>query len=269
MLADSPTELIKRWPISRASRWHPALFSASCGGTNRRRCLIGSTSYHAEARSDFTTTNSRHSVTATWFIVSKDTAMPWTNTKREFGALAKFFHWSSAAAFIIAYAVVYYVIWFMDDMAPEALPVLNIHWVLGIIVGFLVLPRLLWRFANVQPDPPHGSRVEHVLAHVAHGGLYALLIVMPLTGYIGTDAATDFGLFKVPSFRETAVFGWIESGLGIDWDRFEPPVDAIHHFVGKWIAWTVVALHVAAALFHHLVRRDNVLTRMLPGRSAA
>nr|WP_283812591.1 cytochrome b/b6 domain-containing protein [Bradyrhizobium aeschynomenes] len=56
---------------------------------------------------------------------------------------------------------------------------------------------------------------------------------------------------------------------GVSWEAFEPPVDAIHHFVGKWIAWVVVGLHIAAALFHHLVRRDGVLTRMLPGRGSA
>ncbi|CCD88121.1 putative Cytochrome b561, bacterial/Ni-hydrogenase [Bradyrhizobium sp. ORS 285] len=195
--------------------------------------------------------------------------MPWTNTKLEFGAVAKIFHWTSAAAFIAAYAVVYYVIWFMDDTAPEVLPVLNIHWVLDMIVGLSVLPRLLWRLVNVQPDQPHASHAEAWLAESAHWGLYGLLILMPLTGYIGTDAPTDFGLFALPSFRETALFGWMESQWGITWEGFEPPVDAVHHFVGKWIAWVVVALHVAAALFHHVVRRDGVLTRMLPGRSVA
>ncbi|MGY3452978.1 cytochrome b [Bradyrhizobium sp. USDA 4353] len=195
--------------------------------------------------------------------------MPWKNTKLEFGAVAKLFHWTSAAAFIAAYAVVYYVIWFMDDNAPEVLPVFNVHWVLGMIVGLSVLPRLLWRLVNVQPDQPHGSHAEAWLAQSAHCGLYALLILMPLTGYIGTDAPTDFGLFALPSFRETTLFGWMESRWGITWEAFEPPVDAVHHFVGKWIAWVVVALHVAAALFHHVVRRDGVLTRMLPGRSAA
>ncbi|NPU14831.1 cytochrome b [Bradyrhizobium sp. 83002] len=195
--------------------------------------------------------------------------MPWKNTRMEFGAIAKFFHWTSAAAFIAAYAVVYYVIWFMDDTAPEVLPVLNVHWVLGIFVGVSVVPRLLWRLVNVQPDQPHASHAEAWLAHAAHLGLYALLILMPLTGYIGTDAATDFGAFAVPSFRETALFGWMESRWALSWEAFEPPVDAVHHFVGKWIAWVVVGLHVAAALFHHAVRRDGVLTRMLPGRPAA
>ena len=52
---------------------------------------------------------------------------------------------------------------------------------------------------------------------------------------------------------------------GFTWDEFEAPVDAVHHFLGKFVAWGVVALHVAAALYHHWVRRDGVLQRMWPG----
>lgn len=189
--------------------------------------------------------------------------MQWRNTAIHFGIAAKFFHWTSAAAFIAAYVVVYYVIWFMDDTSLESLPVLNIHWALGLLVGFLVLPRLLWRLLDMQPEDPPGSKLEHRLAHAAHWGLYGLLIVMPLTGYLGTGAPTDYGLFSVTGFNETSVFGWISHTFDLDWDAFEAPIDAVHHFLGKWVAWAVVTLHVAAALFHHWVRRDNVLTRML------
>ncbi|WP_369943375.1 cytochrome b [Xanthomonas medicagonis] len=192
--------------------------------------------------------------------------MQWRNTASRFGFLAKLFHWTTAAAFIGAYVVVYYVIWCMDDTSDASLPVLNIHWALGLLVGFLVLPRLLWRWLDVQPDDPPGSALEHRLAHAAHLGLYALLIVMPLTGYVGTGAATDFGLFRVTGFNDTALFGWISRHYQLSWEAFEAPIDAVHHFIGKWIAWLVVALHVAAALFHHWVRRDDVLARMLPWR---
>ncbi|MDA8455797.1 cytochrome b/b6 domain-containing protein [Acidovorax sp. GBBC 3334] len=191
--------------------------------------------------------------------------MQWHNTATRFGALAKCFHWTSAAAFIGAYAVVYYVIWFMDDTADESLPVLNIHWVLGLLVGFLVLPRLLWRWLDVQPEDPPGQALEHALAHAAHWALYGLLIVMPVTGYLGTGAPTDFGLFSVTGFNDTALFAWIHRTWGVGWEAFEAPVDAVHHFIGKFVAWAVVLLHVAAALFHHRVRRDGVLVRMLPG----
>ena len=196
--------------------------------------------------------------------------MQWRNNKTRFGAFAKLFHWTSAAAFIGAYIVVYYVIWFMDyDTQPESLLVLNIHWVLGLLVGFLVLPRLLWRLLDVQPEEPSGSKLEHWLAHVAHAGLYGLLIVMPLTGYLGTHASTDFGLFSVTGFNETALFAWISRTFDVTWEAFEMPIDVVHHFLGKWVGWGVVALHVAAALFHHRVRRDDVLTRMLPCSKAA
>ena len=192
--------------------------------------------------------------------------MRWTNTATRYGALAQFFHWTSAAAFIGAYAIVYYVIWFMDVMSDEALPVLNIHWALGLLVGALVLPRLLSRWLDVRPQDPPGSALEHALAHTAHWALYGLLVVMPLTGYLGTGAPTDFGLFTVTGFNETALFGWIGRTWSVGWEAFEAPLDAVHHFLGKYVAWVAVALHVAAALMHHWVRRDDVLLRMLPGR---
>lgn len=191
--------------------------------------------------------------------------MQWRNTPTRFGVLAKFLHWASAAAFIAAYIVVYYVIWFMDDTSPESWPVLNIHWALGILVGFFVLPRLLWRLLDVQPEDPPGSKLEHRLAHIAHWGLYGLLIAMPLTGYLGTGAPTNFGLFSVTGFNETALFSWISNTYDLSYERFEAPIDAVHHFLGKWVAWILVGLHVAAALVHHWIRRDNVLVRMLPG----
>lgn len=195
--------------------------------------------------------------------------MQWRNTPARFGALSKLFHWTSAVAFIGAYGVVYYVIWFLDDMSDESLPVLNIHWVLGLLVGFLVLPRLAWRLLDRQPEEPPGSALEHQMAQAAHWALYALLILMPLTGYLGTGAPTDFGVFQVTGFNETAVFAWIGQTYDLSFETFEAPIDGIHHFLGKWVAWVVVGLHVVAALFHHMVRRDAVLIRMLPGPGRA
>lgn len=190
--------------------------------------------------------------------------MQWRNTPARFGVFAKFFHWTSAAAFIAAYCVVYYVIWFMDDSLPESWPVLNVHWAFGLLVGFLVLPRLLWRVLDVQPESRSGSPLEHGLAHAAHWGLYGLLIALPLTGYLGTGAPTDFGLFRVTGFDETRIFAWISQTYGLTWEAFEKPIDLVHHFLGKWVAWVLVGLHVAATIFHHQMRRDDVLKRMLP-----
>ena len=186
------------------------------------------------------------------------------NTAQRFGAVAGLTHWVTAAAFILSYPVVYYVIWVLeaDRKHPLFLPVLNVHWVLGMVVGVLVVPRLIWRLTNMEPDPAPGTPLEHLLSTLAHWGLYGLMITMPLTGYLGTggQAPYDLYLFTLPKFPQTALFQWLE----IDWKTFEPVMDAFHHFVGQWVAWMVVALHIAAAVYHHRVRRDTVLVRMLP-----
>lgn len=192
------------------------------------------------------------------------------NTADGYGLLARLFHWTTAACFIGAYIVVYYGKWIIVDVGdPAFLPNLNVHWVLGLLVGFLVVPRLIWKLSNVQPHDVPGSRFEHLVAHAAHWSLYAFMIVMPITGYVGTHHFTDFGLFKIPSFGDTVAFAWIAQHWNLTFKEFEAPIDVVHHFIGKWVAWPIVGLHVFAAFYHHWVRRDQVLTRMWLSRSRA
>jgi len=205
--------------------------------------------------------------------------MRWKDSIDAYGKVSMLLHWVTAAAFIAAYVIAYYVIWIVDPetsikpppfgLAPDGdrvVPILNIHWVLGVTIGFLVLPRLLWRLFGTRPAPLSGSRVELLAADVAHWALYALLIVMPLSGYMNTYDPTDFGVFVIPAFKDTALFGWISSTFGVSWPEIEKPMEAIHRFTGKWIGWSLVAVHVGAALLHHFVRKDAVLARMLPRR---
>ncbi|HJV71693.1 cytochrome b [Ideonella sp.] len=206
--------------------------------------------------------------------------MRWKNTIDAYGGIPMLFHWLTAAAFIAAYVIAYYVIWIVDPdtsvkpplfgLAPNGdrvVPILNIHWMLGISIGFLVVPRLLWRVFGTSPQPLGESRREIIAADVAHWALYALLIVMPLSGYMNTYDPTDFGLFVIPAFKDTSVFAWISSTLGVGWHDVEKPMEAIHRFTGKWVAWPLVVIHVGAALFHHFVRQDAALVRMLLGRA--
>jgi len=203
--------------------------------------------------------------------------MRWKNSIDAYGSVSMLFHWVTAAAFIVSYIVVYYVIWIVDPetsvkpalfgLAPDGdrvVPILNIHWVLGVTIGFLVLPRLLWRLFGTQPRALGESRIEAVAADVAHWALYALLIVMPLSGYLNTYDPTDFGLFVIPAFKETSFFAWMSSNFGVTWHDVEKPMEAVHRFAGKWLGWPLVVIHVGAALFHHYVRKDAVLARMLP-----
>ena len=208
--------------------------------------------------------------------------MGWKNTIDRYGAVSMLFHWATAAAFIATYIVVYYVIWIVDPetsikpppfgLQPHddrVVPILNIHWVLGITIGFLAAPRMLWRLFGTSPRSLGHSRMEIVSAGVAHWALYALLILMPLSGYMNTNDPTDFGLFVIPAFKETTIFAWLSSAFSLTWHDVEGPVEAVHRFLGKWIGWPLVCLHIGAALFHHFVRKDAVLARMLPSRVEA
>jgi cytochrome b561 len=207
--------------------------------------------------------------------------MRWKNSIDAYGGVSMLFHWVTAAAFIAAYLIAYYVIWVVDPetsvkpplfgLAPNGervVPILNLHWVLGVTIGFLVLPRLLWRLLGSSPRSLGQSRAETAAADMAHWALYALLIVMPLSGYMNTYDPTDFGLFVIPAFKDTALFAWISAIFSVTWPEVEKPMEAIHRFTGQWLGWPLVVLHVGAALFHHFVRKDAVLVRMLPGRSA-
>jgi len=156
--------------------------------------------------------------------------MRWKNTIDAYGSVSMLLHWLTAAAFIAAYVIAYYVIWIVDPetsvkpplfgLAPDGdrvVPILNLHWVLGISIGFLVLPRLLWRMFGTSPRALGGSNAETVAADVAHWALYALLIVMPLSGYMNTYDPTDFGLFVIPAFKDTSFFAWVSSTFGVSW----------------------------------------------------
>lgn len=118
-------------------------------------------------------------------------------------------HWSMAFCFIGAIVLAYFVIWVLGHDHPQRLPVLNLHWVLGLLVGLLLVPRIVSRLRGPRLPAVPGTPLEHRLAHYAHLSLYALMLVMPLTGYVGTRLPTDFGLFVVPSFKDTALFAWI------------------------------------------------------------
>jgi len=205
--------------------------------------------------------------------------MKWRNTLDAYGGVSMVFHWVTAAAFISAYVIVYYVIWLVDPetsikpppfgVAPNAdrvVPILNLHWILGLTIGFLAVPRLLWRMFGTRPLHLPGSRAEHRAADAAHWALYTLLILMPVSGYMTTYDPTNFGLFTIPACRDTAFAEWIRSMFGLTVKELEDVMWTVHSFLGKWVAWALVVVHVGATLAHHSIRKDAVLRRMLPIR---
>lgn len=178
-----------------------------------------------------------------------------TNSKERFGAVAQIFHWGIFLLFVTLYIVAE----MMDEApkGPEKWALYDLHKSLGISVLFLVFLRLSWRFSNPVPEPAgKASKWVEKAASVSHFILYAIMFIMPLSGYVmsvsGGHAVGWFGLFKLPN-----VIGKSE-GLHDIAEEF--------HEAMAMIIIVVVSVHFLAALWHHFILKDNILRRMLPIR---
>jgi len=88
------------------------------------------------------------------------------------------------------------------------------------------------------------------------------MIAMPVTGYTGTRALPEY-LLIVPRFKDTAFYDWFVTGmLGLTWDQWRKPLGFFHFVSGENIVWVLIAVHIAAALYHQFHLRDRLMHRM-------
>lgn len=130
----------------------------------------------------------------------------------------------------------------------------SLHKLCGLAILAIVIVRLLYRLtAGAPSEEPTLESWQRVVSALNHWGIYLLLLIVPILGYLGVayfPALDAFG-FKIPALvapdkaMSETVFFW--------------------HMAGAFALIALIALHVAAALYHHTIRGDNVLGRMLPG----
>lgn len=177
------------------------------------------------------------------------------NTNNTFGYVAKNFHWI-VAILIIAMLVMGYFLENFPQTIHEA--AYNTHKTIGIIILALVILRLGWRWYNVQPGYSATLPLFYkIIVRLAHYAIYVVILLMPLSGWVMSTAAGH-----VPHF-----LGWFYFPLpGISQDSaLAGQMYQLHNTLAI-VLIVLVSIHVLAALFHHFVLRDNVLTRMLPGK---
>lgn len=172
-----------------------------------------------------------------------------------FDSTAIALHWTIAALIVVAFGLGLTV----DDF-PKAWEhaVVNAHALIGLAIVVLTLARLGWRLGHRPPSlPPEVGPLMARAAAAVHGLLYTLMVAVPLIGIptlLYRGRGLDFGLFAVPSpfTRTREVFG---------------PLTEIHELA----AFALIGLaagHALAALYHHFIRRDEVLLQMIrPRRS--
>lgn len=176
------------------------------------------------------------------------------NTTQRWGSGAQLLHWLMALG--IATSMV--LGWVMVYLPNSALKfeLYALHKSLGITLLALVLLRLVWRWVNVTPPLPTDlPRHERVLAKGTHRLLYALMLLMPLSGYT-INSAANFPL---------NVFGWVQiPNLTPESSTLQAIASNLH--LGFFWGFVILLLmHIGGALRHHFILRDNTLRRMLPG----
>lgn len=186
-------------------------------------------------------------------------------TRTRYDAVAITIHWVTALA-IVAQVVMG---WSMTSMEPGSYLQFSLyqwHKSVGMTILALSVLRLVWRLAHKPPPLPATMPAwEMRAAKATHALLYALLIMLPLTGW-AVVSASPFNiptiLYGVLPLPHLPVLSELEDKKSAE------SALALVHDIGGWILIILLAGHVGAALRHHFVIHDDILVRMLP-RSGA
>jgi cytochrome b561 len=153
----------------------------------------------------------------------------------------------------------------MTHVKLEPMPLFQMyqmHKSIGITVLLAAFLRLAWRLSHRSPDLPEAMpAVEKTAAAAGHFLLYAFMFALPLTGWALVSASVlniPTVLYGILSWPDMPVF----ASLG-DKALVEALLKLVHAY-GAYALIALVAVHTAAALRHHFIIRDDVLSRMLP-----
>ena len=168
---------------------------------------------------------------------------------------AVFLHWLVALGLIGTFSVGFY----MEGLplSPDKLKLYSWHKWAGISLLAIIVIRLAWRLANTPPALPESmGRGAQRVAHAGHWFLYALMLLIPLSGWVMSSAqgfsVVWFGVVPLP-----------------DLVAKDKELGELLRNVHAWLNYTLlvaVSGHIAVALHHQFIRKDGILTRMLPGK---
>lgn len=173
------------------------------------------------------------------------------NSQTNYGIVSILFHW--IMAIIIIGIIIVGLTMTRIKESPLQDTLFRFHKEFGILILILVIPRILWRFYNIIPTTYSWPHWERFAAHTIHKFFYIIMFASPITGWLMNSAAafpvSFFGLFYLPS-------------LISENKPLASYLDKIHIY----LAYTLIALiiiHIAAALKHYFIDKDDILQRML------
>jgi len=175
-------------------------------------------------------------------------------TSQRYTSRARWFHWAMAALIVLAYTLILSRTQFGKGSDYRVLVVQSHFW-----VGLLILAMAFFRVAERRRHAPPGitpplEGILRVAATVSHYALYAFLFIQPVLGLL--TVMVEKGALPIPLTDVQIPWPFATS------DRIAESFEDFHKLLGS-IFYYVIGLHVAAALWHHVVRKDNTLKRMI------
>jgi cytochrome b561 len=173
-------------------------------------------------------------------------------SRRRFTPLQRLLHWLMAICIL---AMLFIGVGMVSTVMPKYLTLVSIHKPLGIAILVLAIIRLVVRLRYGAPPLPAGlPEPMRLAAQLSHYALYLLMIGMPLIGW-GMLSAAQYPVVLFGGVYLPAILPQSDSLHTLLWDA---------HFYLAFAFFALILLHVAAALFHALVRRDGVFEAMAP-----
>jgi cytochrome b561 len=169
---------------------------------------------------------------------------------------ARHFHWWTVALIAIQLPLGIFMVNYgaRTNFASPTGQMYDTHKLIGMLILLFVIARLAYRFVNGAPgDEPTLEPWQRIVSHVTHWAIYALLLIVPLLGWLATSAYGPFRPFGIPL-----------PGLLAENQDLATRLYGIHKGAAILLV-LLVGAHVGAALFHYVIRKDGVLNRMWPG----
>ena len=175
---------------------------------------------------------------------------------RGYSSATKWLHWLILLLVLAQFGIAI----LMPDIGPKTLAgtLINLHFSLGILILIVMIIRLCNRLLHpVSLDMPGSPAWERWIAVATHRLFYLVLIVGPFLGWASASAhrlrVNVFGIISLPGIAAPRAHWALTAG-------------DVHIYM-MWTLAVLIGLHAAAALYHHFLRNDGVLQRMLPTRA--
>lgn len=170
-----------------------------------------------------------------------------------YSTTARRFHWWTVLLIAIQVPIGLFMVRYgaATNFAAPTGQLYDFHKILGLMILLLVVARLIYRFTRGAPaDEPTLEPWEKIVSHITHWAIYALLIIVPLLGWL---AISYYGPFQP--------FGIKLPALASQDDAKATQVFFLH-MLGAYALILLIGMHVGAALMHYVIRKDGVLARM-------